>query len=117
MNLVEILDRKLVENEEDDEAEIHGAKQGDIIRKFTKGLVKLLDPIDDEEVVGDVIFSSSGMGMPESGSQHDKSMNALKALLLANDVNLAKPDEDKVIETFKKMGLTRGEALYVLSMQ
>jgi hypothetical protein len=114
MNLADILDRKLVENEEDDEAELHGAKQGDIIHKFTKGLVSLLNPID-EEVVGDVIFSESGM--PDSGGQHADLIIALKTLLLANGVDLAKPDEAQVIEVFKKMGLTRGEALYVVSMQ
>lgn len=111
MNLIDVLERKtIVENDEDDEMEENGARQGEIIRKFMKGLHTLLEAVEDENVIGDVLFST--LSNPEES--HDDAIKVLTAILGAYGVDTNRLDTEKLVALFKKMGLSRGDALFVV---
>lgn len=118
MNLIDILTTKtIVENDDEwDEMEEHGAKQGEIIRKFVHGLPKLLNHFD-EDIVGDVLFDTTSA--PSTSDGYKEVFNALVLIIKMNGVDLLAKDVDhaKFIEMCKKVGLSRGEAMYILDQR
>jgi hypothetical protein len=115
MDLIDILTRqtKIVENDDEwDEMEDHGAKQGEIIRKVLQGLSKLMENID-EDVIGEVLFGGTSAGGADHDRNHIAGTMLFAGILHAYGVDMDHIETSDLVTFFKALGLSRGEAEYV----
>jgi hypothetical protein len=119
MDLLDILTAKttIVENDDEwDEMEEDGAKQGDVIRKILVGLSKIMDDID-EDVIGDVLFGGTSAAAADNNQSHVRGMKVFSGILGAYGVSTKDIKAEDLAKLFKDLGLSRGEAEYVADQQ
>lgn len=105
MNLIDIL-TKLTESDPDPDQD----KEDEIIGKIKAGIAKRLSKLN-EDVIAQVFFH------PNWHAAHDEfTEGILKSLDDEFDVGLmeGKIDQDALIRLFKDIGLSRGDALFLL---
>lgn len=111
MNLIDILDKKLIVEEEDDDDDEHERswqKRGEIAKKLAAAITQECQPFFKPNVgtVDEWLYGGGG--------EKQVQIALLTAFAEFHGWVSEDGDEEKLVKFFKDLGLSRGEAMFVL---